>query len=565
MRRILAVSVVVFLALALVLTSCAKSEKKVVAKVGKISITIDELNKVFGDRPYASFDEELKKKKERLDMIINERLYLAAAYDNALDKDTAIVQAVERDKRSFLMNALYEKVVVEVVKVTPEEIKAYNDALGEEISAKHILVDKKELADSIYNLLQKDTSDANFTKLASQFSTDPGTKDKGGDLGYFKRGRMVREFEDAAFALKVGEISKPVKSPFGYHIIKLTDRRPVQQPPLDDARKAELEKELRMRKERERAQAFVDSLKNACEFKIAEGFKTIQPKLSAENPLTLAAGEDSIVIATYKYGKLTGADLKRVWDYMPPARKSEVVANPEANLRDLMFNEIQTTLLEKAAADLKIEETPIYKERYKTALEQEMVRAFKDKFIYANIQVTPEEVQNYYDTHPNEFIAEPKVQVKEIQLATKQEAEKILKQAKSGNFEKLADKYTLRTYTKGRGGDLGLFPRARFPELFDAAQNLKEGQIAGPIEMGGRYSIIKLVKKEPETKRPFEEVKRMIENKLRMEKRKSAEEAWLNEARKKYKIKINEKVLRESINAKKYEKQAPAPAPAPGK
>ncbi len=77
---------------------------------------------------------------------------------------------------------------------------------------------------------------ADFAALAREASDDPGSKDSGGDLGWFGRGRMVKEFEDAVFALKTGEISQPVKSQFGFHVIKLVDRRPAGQQSLEEVR-----------------------------------------------------------------------------------------------------------------------------------------------------------------------------------------------------------------------------------------------------------------------------------------------------------------------------------------
>ena len=77
---------------------------------------------------------------------------------------------------------------------------------------------------------------ADFAKLAREYSQDPGSKDKGGDLGWFPRGRMVKPFEDAAFALKPGQISKPVKTQFGYHIIQLVALRPAGEQPLAEVK-----------------------------------------------------------------------------------------------------------------------------------------------------------------------------------------------------------------------------------------------------------------------------------------------------------------------------------------
>ena len=94
--------------------------------------------------------------------------------------------------------------------------------------ASHILInqfgsDEKNLeeANKLYDRL---IAGANFAALAKEFSKDPGSAVKGGDLGYFGKGMMVKEFEDACFNGKVGEVQKPVKTNYGYHIIKVTDR-----------------------------------------------------------------------------------------------------------------------------------------------------------------------------------------------------------------------------------------------------------------------------------------------------------------------------------------------------
>jgi parvulin-like peptidyl-prolyl isomerase len=89
------------------------------------------------------------------------------------------------------------------------------------IRASHILIEKQSQALRILDDLKKGES---FSNLAQKFSQCPSRK-RGGDLGFFGRGQMIKEFERAAFALKVGEISKPVKTRFGYHIIKKTGEK----------------------------------------------------------------------------------------------------------------------------------------------------------------------------------------------------------------------------------------------------------------------------------------------------------------------------------------------------
>ena len=96
--------------------------------------------------------------------------------------------------------------------------------------ARHILVASKEKARELY---EKIAHGAEFGDLARQYSNDPGSKEQGGDLGFFVRGQMVPQFEDAAFSLKPGEVSQPFQTQFGWHIIKVDARRERQLPPYD--------------------------------------------------------------------------------------------------------------------------------------------------------------------------------------------------------------------------------------------------------------------------------------------------------------------------------------------
>ena len=135
--------------------------------------------------------------------------------------------------------ALQTKVVGQI-NPTDDQLKAYFSKnidrykTPEQIRASHILVKDKATAEKILAQLK---NGADFAALAKKYSQDPGTKDKGGDLGWFSRGQMVKEFADAAFALKnIGDISGIVKTSYGYHIIKLTGRKPAHTPTLDEVK-----------------------------------------------------------------------------------------------------------------------------------------------------------------------------------------------------------------------------------------------------------------------------------------------------------------------------------------
>jgi len=137
----------------------------------------------------------------------------------------------EADVQQILRQQLImQKAVAPQVNVTDAEITAFfnkNHQLldkPEQVRARHILVADQKTADEVEAKLK---GGAKFEDLAKQYSTDPSSKDKGGELGLFGRGQMVPAFQDAAFSLPVGQTSAPVKSPFGYHIIQVEEKKPA--------------------------------------------------------------------------------------------------------------------------------------------------------------------------------------------------------------------------------------------------------------------------------------------------------------------------------------------------
>jgi len=160
---------------------------------------------------------------------------------------------------------------------TDAEIRTFYDSSRErfeqpeQLRASHILVkvneadtdvergQKKAKAEKILADLRKG---ADFSQQAKQNSDDPGNKDKGGDLGFFQRGQMVPQFETAAFALKTGALSGVVETPFGYHIIKVTDRKKAQPVPFDQV-KRDIAMYLADQKKNATLAAFFDSLRTA--------------------------------------------------------------------------------------------------------------------------------------------------------------------------------------------------------------------------------------------------------------------------------------------------------------
>jgi peptidyl-prolyl cis-trans isomerase C len=196
-------------------------------------------------------------------------------FEQALKGKQMTLTDLRNDARTqILVNKTMAAEVEPKVNVTPEDLDAYYKAnpdqfkQPEQVRASHILfaIDgsatadfKKQTRDQAEAVLKRAKAGEDFAALAKQYSKD-GSAGSGGDLNFFPRGQMVPSFDQAAFALKTGEISDIVESQFGLHIIKVTDRKPQRTVPLAEV-SDRLSQFLRQRKQQELAQQFVESLK----------------------------------------------------------------------------------------------------------------------------------------------------------------------------------------------------------------------------------------------------------------------------------------------------------------
>ncbi len=217
--------------------------------------------------PAGELDKALKAEYERAG---GEPGFLDALKANELN--------IEHVKKSLgdqiLINTFLDATLSKNIAVAPEDVaKAY--AEDKTASVRHILLlaqgktdaEKAEARKKIEEILAKAKAGEDFAALAKQYSEDPGSKDNGGLYEDFGRGAMVKPFEDAAFSVPVGELSGIVETTYGFHILKVVDRKKETRP-LDEA-KAEIESQLKLGKQQAAFTAFMTKLKEKA------GFKTV--------------------------------------------------------------------------------------------------------------------------------------------------------------------------------------------------------------------------------------------------------------------------------------------------
>ncbi|OAN43720.1 peptidylprolyl isomerase [Magnetospirillum moscoviense] len=200
-----------------------------------------------------------------LDMTVNNYLVAEQARKDGLEKDPQVRQALKELESQLLVKAWMNRKLKAAI--TDGAVKqAYDRYLAEfkpeeEVRARHILTEGEDAAKAVLADLKKG---ADFTETAKAKSKDPSAKTNGGDLGFFTKDEMVKEFADAAFAMKPGELSAaPVKSQFGWHVIKVDDRRMAGAPSLEQAAPA-----IREQLAEETAQKMVADMRGKAKVKL---------------------------------------------------------------------------------------------------------------------------------------------------------------------------------------------------------------------------------------------------------------------------------------------------------
>lgn len=199
--------------------------KEVLATVAGREITQQEFDAFLASVPkeQQAYISNPKFREHCLDQLTSLHMFAQMGEDLNLDETEDFKKAYENAKRDILAQMAMRETLKDVT-VTEEELKTFYDQnqqqfkKGETVNAKHILTDSEEKCHDILEEIVK--GEKTFEDAAKEFSTCP-SKERGGDLGEFGKGQMVKEFEDAAFSAEIGHVVGPVKTQFGYHLIKV--------------------------------------------------------------------------------------------------------------------------------------------------------------------------------------------------------------------------------------------------------------------------------------------------------------------------------------------------------
>lgn len=238
-------------------------QDKILATVGNKFITLHDFKQKLSKLPSYYQGMAEKNKKTLFEDMIVESLFLEDAVRKGIDRDKEVRDIINEARKKIIIAKFVKTEVDDKIKISEEEMKKYYEEHKDEFRkpemwrASHILVASEGEAKDVQAAIAGGKS---FQDLAREKSID-ATASRGGDVGYFRKGQVVQEFENACFELKVGDVSPIVHTQFGYHIIKLTDKKPETVRPFEEA-KPMLENELRIKERNDLFDKLVIDLKD---------------------------------------------------------------------------------------------------------------------------------------------------------------------------------------------------------------------------------------------------------------------------------------------------------------
>jgi hypothetical protein len=401
-RRLLPVAALLVLAACNGLGEAMTAHQNVVARAAGKELRVDEAARILAANPEIPPDPEVV--RALADLWVDYALLASAVAEDTTLAALDLAGFVNPIREQAIIGRLRDQVVQvdTVIDDTELDRRWALEGPGAEISARHILLREPTDAtqaqrDSVMaeaeELRARAVAGEPFDELAREYSQDPGSAVRGGDLGFFGRGRMVQPFEDAAFALQPGEVSPVVESPFGYHIIVVDERR---QQELGEDREP-FRQWLVQRSVEEAELTYLESLTEGANVRISQAGAEVVREIAGRPGRSLRGRQAERAIATYDGGEYTAGEFSRFIGNQPPQVQSAFATATgdqlDAGIRQLV--QMKLLLAEAERRDIRLtpeEEAELRAEARAMITELVQATGFAEA---ARVQIDPAELDEY--------------------------------------------------------------------------------------------------------------------------------------------------------------------------
>ena len=500
----------ILLSVLVILTSCDRKEDKVIATVNGEKIYLKDFKNRYEDFLLSSgISDTYPNRQNILNSMVTE--VLMQKFDN--NDSVYANKEYQREKKwvdeEALLGFVMDRDVFAKISASDKEIRTAFKRANVKVAARHLYAKTLDEANELYSLLETGVS---FDLLAKQVFTDSTLRNNGGYLGFFSWGDMDPAFEEAAYTLPIGKISKPIKTEEGYSIIKVEKR--VANPLLTEdeymRKKKQIERLVKINKKKPAEHKFINGLIDLDKININEkALNDVYKKyllILNEKLEVKSVNNGGEVVSDYKGKKFTVAQIINRLEELPYYHREKIktidnlkTAVKGFYLKDILLNYAKEKGYDKNPYVLK-------KERQ---LETNLFMRYKMINITKNAEVSDSAAYDFYKENKKYFTTDTKYHVKEIIVKRKSLADSLIKVLRKNRrrFSSLAKKYSLRKFSAVNGGDLGWAPIEKFGLLRKKIFHAKLNELLGPLKIKGYYGIFIVAGKKKGKVTPFNQIK----------------------------------------------------------
>ena len=527
-------------------TSCSSPQESLVAEIGPHQINARLLRLYVEELPDGLRTQKTGYEALRyyLQALIDRRLLLIEARFRGLDTTTTFQNSVQDAVNSRVRSVYKAQKIASKVKISNETVHRYfkEEGYNRERLLKAIKVGSRAAVDTV---LQELRADHSFEEVARARSLDKHSAERGGELGFIGRDQLeLLHIPPVVFkTLPQDQLSEPLPAGSAWHILRFSEDRPASYKKYQ-ARIASLLYQKRLAQvEAEHLEQLRDSFKVRLN---PSGLRELVNAYKAKQP-TLIEGK-STALYTYKGGEIT---LGQVQEFLRQRNISFGFADSAQAMGTLDRYFLEAHLIQEAARKGGFYQTPEIQKFVERTANDKLLETVRKSIIADLVDLSEEDIRHYYDTHLETFRHSEAIWIEEVLLPTQADALQVKAQIEAGaSFDQFVDK-SLRVDAKKYNGryHFHMLGKARYPVLVPAVFQAQQGQLEGPLQVEGGYSVFRVLEREESSIEPFETAQRQAWALIRLERETQVLNAFLVQLREKYadRIKIYPDRLKEAV------------------
>jgi parvulin-like peptidyl-prolyl isomerase len=551
------ISIGVFLFLLLMINCSSSHSKKeqaeVLASIKEMQVTKTQFENAFREYYYRTgqvLNQDFNTKQAILNNEFNTYVLAAYAEDLGLDETEEALRKKEAIKRRVINEEFLNQVILSGIEVTEQELQEYYVRFNSQLRASHIYAESKEQINEYYSRLKAGES---FDDLAKEAFTNKYMAENGGDIGRFTTDDLDIAFENASFALKIDEISEPVRTAQGYSIIKLTER--VTKPILTEYEFAQQKPQLTsyvLKKKKELATrdhllTFAETVLineerlTALWNSISQNYEGM---LNKDAEFLNGLNFEGKTLAGFQSFNLSMDDFLGEYLVSSPSMLNTIV--DQQSLKEFIIGIAYRAYLFEQAELNGIDDQQIVQE----SIEETYYHFLADetnKYLAGTIQNTPAELYNTFLENEDNFAKPLEINLSRIVLNSEKDAVVVLEElSKGSSFESLVKKYTVNNEDRFVDGELGYRSIKDFGFNSNQLAELKIGDVTGIVQyQQGEYHIYKCLGRIESRSMVFSEARDLVDDFLTKKKLNVLRASTIDQVKEKHRAEINLQKLQE--------------------